>query len=236
MKRIPQQEILDSDAVTPEDAAQSLRDLRWVNRWFGGVRTTTDLLRRAMQARNLRSASVLEVAAGDGYSISEAARRLRAEKLQIEVLCLDRRELPGDAQCCERAVAGDALALPFPPASFDFVSCGLFVHHLAPAQVVEFLNGALAVARHAVLINDLRRSRLHLALVYAGWPLFRSRISFIDGLMSVRQAYTPHELREMMRKSRASSSELRTGYLFRMGAIAWREALHPKEKFEGAAS
>ncbi len=222
MKRIPRHEILDSDEISPQEAVKALRDLRWVNRWFGGVRTTTDLLRRAMRERNLRSASVLEVAAGDGYSIAEATRRLRGERLQIEVLCLDRRELPRDARCCERSVAGDALALPFPPESFDFVSCGLFVHHLAPAQVIQFLNGALAVARHAVLINDLRRSRLHLALVYAGWPLFRSRISWIDGLISVRQAYTSRELREMMRQSRASASELRTGYLFRMAAIAWK--------------
>ena len=201
---------------------KSLRDLRWVNRWFGGVRTTTGLLRRAMRARNLRAASVLEVAAGDGYSIAQATRRLNQEGLEIEALCLDRRELPPNAQCCARAAVGDALALPFPPASFDFVSCGLFLHHLAPAQVIEFLNGALVVARHAVLINDLRRSRLHLAMVYAGWPLFRSRISFIDGLMSVRQAYTPRELRAMMRQSRAASAELRTEYLFRMAGIVWK--------------
>jgi len=86
LKRVPQHEILDSDEVSPELAAESLRDLRWVNRWFGGVRTTTDLLRRAMRARNLRSASVLEVAAGDGYSIAQAARRLRSEGLEIETL------------------------------------------------------------------------------------------------------------------------------------------------------
>jgi hypothetical protein len=222
LKRVPQHEILDEDSVSPQDAAKSLRDLRWVNRWFGGVRTTTGLLRRAMHARGLRSASVLEVAAGDGYSIAEAARRLKAEKLEIQPLCLDRRELPREARCCERTMVGDALALPFPPASFDFVSCGLFLHHLSPEQAIAFLNGALAVARHAVLVNDLRRSRLHFALVYAGRPLFRSPISWLDGLASVRQAYTPPELREMMRQSRASASELRTTHLFRMAAIAWK--------------
>jgi hypothetical protein len=222
LKRVPQHEILDSDAVSPEEAAQSLRDLRWVNRWFGGVRVTTDLLRRSMRVRNLRSASVLEAAAGDGYAIAQATQRLREEGLEVEALCLDRRPLPPEVQCCERAVAGDALALPFPPASFDFVSCGLFLHHLAPAQAIQFLNGALEVARHAVLINDLRRSRLHLAAVYAGWPLFRSRISFIDGLASVRQAYTPQELRALIEQSQARTSELRTMYLFRMAAIAWK--------------
>lgn len=198
-----------------------MSDLRLVNRWFGGVATTAFLLRGAMRACDLRSASVLEVAAGDGYSIAHAAKRLRAGNMEIEPVCLDRRELR-DAHCCKRAVVGDALELAFPPASFDFVSCGLFVHHLAPAQVIGFVNRALTVARCALLINDLRRSLLHLALVYAGMPLFRSPISRRDGLASVRQAYTPEELRELLRQTEARSSELHMRYLFRMAAIAWK--------------
>lgn len=222
LKRVPQHELLDDDSLSPEAVIESLGDLRLVNRWFGGVSTTTFLLRDAMRRSGLRSASVLEVAAGDGYSIAHAARRLKAENLDVEPLCLDRRDLRGDAHCCERAVVGDALELAFPPASFDFVSCGLFVHHLGPAQVIDFVDHALTVARYAVLINDLRRSPLHLALVCLGMPLFRSPISRTDGLASVRQAYTPDELRELIRQTKAISLEIRTRYLFRMGAIAWK--------------
>jgi hypothetical protein len=213
---------LDGDAVSPKAVVESFGDLRKVNRWFGGVATTADLLRRAMQKTGLRSARVLEVAAGDGYSIASAVRRLKAEKLEVEPLCMDRREFSQDVHCCERAVVGDALKLGFPPASFDFVSCGLFVHHLSPAQVIAFVDGALAVARHAVLINDLRRSPLHLALVYAGMPIFRSHIAFVDGLASVRQAYTPKELGGLIAQTKAASSEIRLRYLYRMGAIVWK--------------
>lgn len=222
MKRIPQREILDNESLNPEKAVESLGDLRLVNRWFGGVSTTAYLLRRAMRASGLRSASVLEVAAGDGYSIARAVERLKREDLEVAPLCLDRRELCRGVHCCEHAVVGNALELEFPPASFDFVSCGLFVHHLAPTQVINFVNGALAVARHAVLINDLRRSPLHLALVHTMMPVFRSPISLPDGLASVRQAYTPDELRALMGQTRAASTEIRTRYLFRMGAIAWK--------------
>jgi ubiquinone/menaquinone biosynthesis C-methylase UbiE len=222
LKRVPQREILDGDSLSPEAAIESLGDLRLVNRWFGGVSATAFLLRRAMRAHGLHSASVLEVAAGDGYSITRAAKRLHAEKLEVRPVCLDQRELRRDAHCCERALVGDALELPFPPASFDFVSCGLFVHHLAPAQVIAFVNGALRVARYAVLINDLRRSSLHRTLVYAMMPIFRSPISLPDGLTSVGQAYTPEELRALLRQTKAASSELHRRYLFRMAAIAWK--------------
>lgn len=222
MKRIPQHELLDEDSLSPEAAIESLGDLRLVNRWFGGVDTTAHLLRRAMHASRLRSATVLEVAAGDGYSIAHAARRLKFEDLNIDPLCLDRRPVLPHAQCCERTMVGDALNLTFPPGSFDFVSCGLFVHHLAPAQVIAFVNSALKAARYAVLINDLRRSSLHLALVYLGLPIFRSPISRADGVASVRQAYTPGELHDLITQTNALSCEIRSRYLFRMGAIAWK--------------
>jgi hypothetical protein len=222
LKRIPQCEELDDNALSPEAAVESLGDLRRVNRWFGGVSTTAFLLRHAMQGSGLRSASVLEVAAGDGYSIMRAAKRLKEENLKVEPLCLDRRGLRHEACCCERSMVGDALDLTFPAASFDFVSCGLFVHHLAPEKVIQFVNGALTVARRAVLVNDLRRSSLHLALVYAGMPIFRSAIAFRDGIASVRQAYTLDELRDLMRQTKAAHSEVRTRYLLRMGAIAWK--------------
>lgn len=222
LKRIPQHEVLDEDSLSPEAAVESLGDLRRVNRWFGGVNTTADLLRRAMLASGLRSATVLEVAAGDGYSIAHAAKRLKLEDLNIDPLCLDRRQVLAHAQCCERSVVGDALNLNFPSGSFDFVSCGLFIHHLAPAEVIAFVNSALKVARYAVLINDLRRSSLHLALVYLGFPIFRSPISRVDGVASVRQAYTPDELRDLITQTNASSTEIRSRYLFRMGVTAWK--------------
>ena len=222
MRRVPQCEVLDRDTLSLEAAAESLGDLRMVNRWFGGVSTTAYLLRRSMQRCNLQSASVLEVAAGDGYSIVQAAERLQRENLHIQPVCLDRRKLRDDCHCCRSSVVGDALALPFATETFDFVSCGLFLHHLAPEQAVEFVNGALGVARQGVLINDLRRSPLHLALVHAGTLMMRSPISRIDGIASVRQAYTPAELQELLALTDASASEIHLRYLFRMGAVVWK--------------
>lgn len=207
--------------MTPEEAKAPLEDLRRMNRWFGGISTTASLLRRAMHACRMNSASVLEVAAGDGYSITHAVRRLERESLRVEPVCLDRRAMKG-AACCKREVVGDALELTFAAESFDFVSCALFVHHLAAEQVVDFVNGALRVARHAVLINDVRRSPLHLALLYAAGPVFRSAVAHTDGIASVKQAYSPEELRALLTDTAAASVELRTRFLFRIGATAWK--------------
>ena len=117
------------------------------------------------------------------------------------------------------AVAGDALLLPFRDDAFDVVSCSLFAHHLEPETLRQFAAEALRVSRRAVLINDLIRSRLHLALVYAGLPLFHSRITWHDAPASVRRAYTPSEMAAMLEGLPAARIEVSQHYLYRMGVL-----------------
>ena len=120
-------------------------------------------------------------------------------------------------------VAGDALALPFLDSSFDLVTCSLLIHHLEREQIVHFVNQALRVARVAVLLNDLRREPLHLALMYAGYPIF-SRLTLHDGIASVRRAYTPQELKSILENTAAAGVEMENSYLYRMGIIVWKDA------------
>jgi SAM-dependent methyltransferase len=223
MQRISQAEILDSDACPPVEAEASLRDLCRINRWFGGVATTRDMIERVAYATGKKSFSVLEVAAGFGEVSKAAGRQLAGRGITLDVTDLDRVRthlLRGN-----RAVVSDALALPFPGCSFDLVSCSLFAHHLEPADLARFAAEALRVARCAVLINDLVRHPLHLALVYAGFPLMRSYVSRVDGLASVRRAYVPDEMRGIVASVAKPTPrvEISRHFLFRMGVIAWKE-------------
>ena len=219
MKRRPSLELLDSDAGTPREVAGSLRDLQMFNEWFGGVRCTEKLVRRALSRNHNPSPSLLEVAAGAGFVPTKIRERLSPKiKLRIALLDRSRTHLNGS----DRAVTGDALALPFADASFDLVSCNLFVHHLAPEELQQFAREALRVSRVAFLINDLVRDPLHLALTYAGFPLYRSRITRNDAPASVRQAYTPDELHDLLQPVAAGPIQISRHYLYRVGIIAWK--------------
>jgi len=224
MQRINTPEILDSDACPPVEAETSLRDLCRINRWFGGVATTRRLIGRVASATGSKRFSVLDVASGFGEVPKAAGRQLAHKGITLNVTHLDRMRshlLRGP-----RAVVADALALPFPDGAFDLVSCSLFAHHLEPAELARFANEALRVSRCAVLINDLVRHPLHVALVYAGFPLMRSYVSRVDGLASVRRAYVPEEIRRILSSGIESLArvEISRHFLFRMGVIVWKRA------------
>jgi 2-polyprenyl-3-methyl-5-hydroxy-6-metoxy-1,4-benzoquinol methylase len=222
MQRVNTEEILDSDACPLVEVETSLQDLCRINRWFGGVATTRRLIERVASATGKKTLSVLEVAAGFGEVSKTAGRRLARTGITLDVTDLDRVRthlLRG-----KRAVVADALDLPFNDRSFDLVSCSLFAHHLAPAELARFATDALRVSRCAVLINDLVRHPLHLALVYAGFPLMRSYVSRVDGLASVRRAYTPEEIGQILTAGvkPVSRVDISRHFLFRMGVIVWK--------------
>ena len=233
MQRVITPELLDSDACSPRDVQTSLRDLCRINRWFGGVSTTRWLIEQIASRTQKKQLSILEVAAGHGEVPQLAARELASRGIEIRITLLDRLHshlLPGD-----HSVVADALALPFPDGSFDVVSCSLFAHHLESPELKHFATEALRVGRCALLINDLIRHRLHLGLVYAGFPLMRSHISRVDGVASVRRAYEPEEVRQLLSSERgAAKIEISRHYLFRMGVIVWKRTEQGQREMEVA--
>lgn len=226
--RKEEEEWLDADSGSAEEVASALRSLRFVNRWFGGERVHRLLLDEAAGDRN--ELKVLEVAAGRATALAEAAlwlRRRKTHPVVIRATLLDRQashlppdwpsELPAPA-----LLPGDALAIPLADKSMDVVSCCLFLHHLAPSQIAIFLREALRVARVAVLINDLERSRLHFGLSKTFSLVDPSRLSKHDGPASVRQAYTRDEMLVMVRATGAKA-KVRRRFLQRLAVTIWAD-------------
>ncbi len=219
-KRKPGRELLDSDEGTPEEIRSALRSISFVNRWFGGNRVHRLLLEQAAEGR--RELQVLEVAAGFARPLAAAALSLqrRGTTVHAALLDLNSTHLPPSWPAslpAPRLLQGDATAIPLPDKSMDVVSCCLFIHHLAPEQVARFLHEAVRVARVAVLVNDLRRTRTHYLLARLLSLVDPSRISRHDGPTSVRQTYSLQEVRAMLH-GLGCPFTLRRRFLYRFAA------------------
>ncbi|MFZ0418349.1 MAG: methyltransferase domain-containing protein [Candidatus Sulfotelmatobacter sp.] len=233
MQRVDAPEILDSDACSPREAQAVLTVLGRINRWFGGVTTTQKMVHRVAESAGIKRLSLLEVAAGSGQLPELVRQRLARRGISLDITLLDmaRSHLPGAGPAAHRpgqnhSVVADALTLPFADGTFDMVSCNLFAHHLDLQQLKKFSQEALRVSRRAVLINDLVRHPLHLALVYVSYPIMRNRVAWMDGLTSVRRAYVPREIQSILASDSSSEMlahlEISRHYLFRMGVIVWK--------------
>ena len=155
---------------------RSLRDVALANRFFGGRRAVLAEVQRVVRAVPSKhgtagasqvAITLLDIGTGLG-DIPRAAQRLAARRA-IPMTTIGVELVPALARAagtaCTYALAADAMALPFPDASIDIVTCSQVLHHFDGAEAERLLQECTRVARTAVIIGDLRRSWC------GGWPL-----------------------------------------------------------------
>ncbi len=130
-------------------------------------------------------------------------------------------EPPRPRPSCDPSLA-DAFRLPFPDRAFDCAVSTLFFHHFSPEENRSILAELLRVARVGFAILDLRRNRIPLAVfAVAGRTLLRSRVSVLDGVASLRQAYTTEEAQAI---ARAVTPTARVTRVFPYGLLVTADA------------
>jgi ubiquinone/menaquinone biosynthesis C-methylase UbiE len=194
--------------VAPGDRDASLADIDRLNAWFRGYALTFgEIDRVAARAAPGRPLVVVDVGGGRGDFARRLIERVRRRAGRVRVVVVDRD--PAVLAAARRRgapdvslVRADATALPFREASADVVTMSLTLHHMDPDAAVVALAEMYAVARRAVIVNDLLRTRLSLALVWLATRLVaRHPISRHDGPLSVRRAYAPGEIETLAEKA-----------------------------------
>ena len=214
-RRADDPELLD-DQLPERDVLLSLADLRFVNRRLGGWRS----LRRTVLplVAGLQRPRLLDVGCGS----ADLPERLRLARPELRVVGVDRKLLHLKAAPAGVArVAADVKALPFAPGSFDVVTASLFLHHFDSEAAAALLAELFALARRALVVNDLRRARVPYYFGRAFFPLlFRSRVSVHDGLVSIRRAFTRAELVDVFARAGIRDVRVRGAFPYRLLAVA----------------
>ena len=212
-QRTTTDELLDEHDAPRADVERSLRDLRWINRWLGGVRVYRWMV------RGLEPRSILDLGTGTSDLLESVPHVELRVGLDFKIDHLLYRR--GGSSL--HRVVGDARQLPFRDDAVDLVTSSHFFHHFSPEENAQIVAESLRVARESVAITDTRRHYLPLFFVQllCALRLF-GRITRYDAPASVRQGYTREETAAIAERSGASQWKIVRKWPFRLVMLLWK--------------
>lgn len=223
--RVDEPEDIDDPAQPFAELARSMQDVALTNRLFGGTQTILShvarLLRDVPPGSRLR---ILDIATGSAdipRALQEWGRR---RGLELTIVAVDNhagmlrmaREAAPDVLLAQ----ANALALPFPPRSFDLALCALAFHHFGFEPSARLLTAMDALTTRGFVVSDLRRDQLTLWGVQASMAALRVHpFTRHDAPASVRRAFTPPEYRKMVGLSGIQNVRLYAHWYFRIALV-----------------
>ena len=234
MKPIPIQrnvipEMMDRLDAIPEELIEDLGDLMQLNHYGGGKRLMCTGVKKTIRLRPWQKDwTVLDVATGAGDIPRSLVDCARQEQINLRVTAIDlhpvtlnyARERSNDYPEI-RFESGNLLSMPYAENSFDIVTCSQTLHHFGSDEIVGALAKMGRIARHAVVIGDLRRNLLSYLIVWLSVHLTgASRFARHDAPASICNGFKSWELRELARRAGLYPCSI-SGYPVLRLALTW---------------
>ncbi len=240
-------ERMDDPQLDRVEHRRALDGLRRVNRISGTASKIAKKIESIAQSMRLESSSVLDLGCASGDVAYGVAKRLPKEKAwllegwDMSSTAIDyANELHGHPQALnvlQRRNPNTTLlfkktnAFDESKRTFDFVYCSLFLHHFDEQQAIQVLKKMHELARYAIIVDDLDRSRLGWWLAKIGVQLLsRSPVVHFDGPQSVLAAFTVEEARAIASKAGLCGVAFEKHWPERWMMTAGRIALTPEIK------
>jgi 2-polyprenyl-3-methyl-5-hydroxy-6-metoxy-1,4-benzoquinol methylase len=195
-------ELMDRPQPVSRELEETLRQLEFLNRHFGGHRYALRFL--AKRFRSGESYRVLDMATGGGdfprVMVDWARKRgvdLRIDAVDASsaILALAERFSAGYSEI--RYHEGNALSFDG-GVFYDLVHCSLSLHHFSAVQAVAVLQHCRELTREWVLVTDLERTPFtRLAVHWVNVLLRHRRMAIQDGDTSARRAFSYREYRAL---------------------------------------
>jgi len=201
-RRSDRLEFIDTGDYTAAEYESCIGELQLVNRWMGDAHSLRTTLFREVSAEGLSDFSILDVGAGSGELLRVTAGWARQTNRHVSAVGLELNERSAESINEESqrfdeisSVRGDALELPFPDASFDYVISSLFTHHFVDEQVVQIFREMSRVAKRRIFVIDLNRHPIaYLLYTTVGKLVLKNRLLRHDGALSILRSFKSDEL------------------------------------------
>ncbi len=224
--------MIDLPDADPELLRGELRNLRKINRYFGGLSSVRKaLLPLILSSEPSRPLEVLDLGTGSGDQAIALVEFCRTLGRPVSLTALDNNEavLSEARRQTEafpeiRVERGDLRALSYAERSFDVTLCSLTAHHFTEGEVVVLLQEMDRLSRVGFVLNDLSRSYLALA---AAWIYTRVTTTNImtrtDAIASLFAAFTRAELAAMAVAAGVRPVTVSRSPMFRLNVVLERQ-------------
>jgi ubiquinone/menaquinone biosynthesis C-methylase UbiE len=220
---------MDSTSPDPSLLLDDLRNLRTINRNFGGLRVMRQYAGRLMsRIDNHKTIHLLDLATGSADHPVALVEFARAIGRSICITAVERNPVTlavareRTAEYEEISIEeGDVLATNWEPASYDIVLCSLAIHHFSREDAVRILAAMRQIARVGLVVNDLNRTWPAAWIAWAYTHVTtRNAMTINDSYVSVLRAFTPNELATMAREAGIQNPLIRTHPFFRLVLVS----------------
>lgn len=166
------------------------RDLIFVNRALGTFGTIERFLRKSDPPVR----SVLDIGCGSGALLDHLRRRLNVEVIGVDLKPWPMTPVP--------VVTANAITERLPEA--DVAVTTLMAHHLTPEENIALIRNVSRSCKR-FLIHDLIRHPVGMIGFSIFLGPFIGREARLDGRQSIRRAFTPRELSELVQTALAGT-------------------------------
>lgn len=220
-------ELLDDPSIDPAVRVRSLGDVARSNRLLGGLRAALLEIRAARRAV-AGPLTLLDVGTGLADIPVRASAEAARAGFALTTIAVD--EAPSLVDHARgrvtHALCANALALPFRDRSVDIVMCSQLLHHFETPDACRLIGEMNRVARHAVIVSDLRRSWIAAAGFWlVSFPLCFHPVTRHDGVVSVLRGFTPSELVGLVNSATGATPVVRRRLGFRI-TVRWTPPEH----------
>jgi 2-polyprenyl-3-methyl-5-hydroxy-6-metoxy-1,4-benzoquinol methylase len=218
-----EKELMDDLECSGEELAQTLKELKTINKWLGGNQVTTGGLKQIFNAYPQEKYSIADIGCGGGDMIRVmhdwAMRKqiktnfegIDANPNIIELAKIRLAELKNVTFTVQNIFSPDFLER-----KVDVCTCTLFTHHFTDSELVQLLKGLKLKSNLGIVVNDLHRNPIAYHSIKILTKLFsKSPMVQNDGPLSVLRAFSKADWERVLDEAGIKDFQLTWHWAFR---------------------
>jgi len=230
LHRSEEKEKMDDLACSGQELAQTLKELRTINKLLGGNNVTTSGLTILMGSSPNQSATIVDLGCGGGDMAIHINKWAINKGLKLRVIGVDANpniiELAKDKAINENMPIEFLVGNVFDPAYIknpvDIQTCTLFTHHFTNEELVHIFKNLKSKTRVGFVINDLHRNFLaYYAIKWLTKAFSKSNMVKNDAPLSVLRAFKKKDWELILKASGIKKFKISWHWAFRWQVICW---------------